>query len=265
MRKKMLYYLYLIDEDKQTPEQKELYNIHYLCLKHYSNVFDDMHFVFSVDDVNNVELVKKWEEKLLKFHNRGSITFEIHKNDEYCESGVFKSHLIDKLNENELVFFGHGKGLTNVLKHPKDIIFSWVMGLYFYSLNFMEEMEQKLQSSKAISFGSFMTNNKYEDTTKYKWFYIGTFFWVNAKKLLSYIKTHNIEFPILSDRFYSEEFLGNVYPTWPKPYAGSHNNFYMLDTYDYYKNYNEILDILYANHEDCDEFCEQIKKELNEL
>ena len=119
-------------------------------------------------------------------------------------------------------------------------------------------MEEKLLRTKAISFGSFLTRNLVDDTNKFQWFYIGTFFWINPRKLLSYIKVHNIDFPLISDRFYSEEFLGNIYDIWPNPYGATHNNNYVTNAYNYYENFEEILNAIYPEHEDADRFYKYI-------
>ena len=61
--------------------------------------------------------------------------------------------------EEKLVFFGHNKGITNIKKYGKDNIMYWIAGMYFFSLNYMDEVVDKLIGRPSFSYGSMLTKN----------------------------------------------------------------------------------------------------------
>ena len=254
VNKKLIFYFYLTEENVNN----EIYTLHYKCLEIYAHLFDEMLFVLSLDDINNKQLIQMWETKLLALHTKGSITFDIIKNNKYCESYAFKKYVVDKLKVNDLVFFGHGKGITNITKYNPELIKKWIVGMYYYNLNFIEEVEDSLIKRKFLSYGAFLSKNKKDWANKYHWFYIGTFFWLNSKKIYDYIKNNNIEMPLFCDRFYDEEFLGNIYDTWPERTATSHDSVFLCDAVDFYNYIDIYLDDLYPDREDFEYFFKKI-------
>lgn len=256
-----MFYFYLTEELSDS----EIYRFHLYCLNKYAHIFDKMTFILSLNDTNNIELIRKWENKLLRLHTKGTIEFEIHKNDEFKESASFKEHVSDKLGENELVFFGHGKGVTNIEKYSKEQIYMWIAGMYFYNLNFMDEVEESLVNKKYMSYGSFLCKNQeYKDFryTKYQWYYIGTFFWINSGKIKNYITANEIELPLLCERFYDEDFLGNIYDCWPTRNAYSHNGTFLRNAHDFYRYTNDYINMLYDDRSDFDDFLKEINENI---
>lgn len=258
MKKKLVFYFYI----NESNTDNLVYKLHLQCLQQYAHVFDEILFVLSTDDTSNISLIRKWEDKLIKLHTKGTISFEIMQNNEYRESDAFKRHVIDKLKDNELVFFGHGKGITNIEKYDPELIKKWIVGMYFYNLNFMDEVEDALINKKFLSYGSFLTKNEKDWTNKYHWFYIGTFMWLNSKKLCNYINQHNIEMPLFCDRFYDEEFLGDIYDIWPERTAYSHNGTFLTNAVDFYDYIDTYFDCLYPDKSDFNEFYEKINKNI---
>lgn len=258
MTKKLVFYFYLNYENKDS----DIYKFHLKCLEHYAHIFDEMLFVLSVDNIHT-DLIHEWEEKLIKLHRKGTISFEVHLNNEFRETDAFKRHVVDNLGEEKLVFFGHGKGITNIENYPAEAIYKWIAGMYFYNLNFMKEVEDALINHKFMSYGSFLTQNK-DEQTKYDWYYIGTFLWLNSGKIKNYIENNFVNLPSYCDRFYDEEFLANIYESWPAPYAYSHNKAYLRNATDYYHHFDEYLDLIYPEHGDFDNFYNEIKKSTDE-
>lgn len=254
MKKRLVFYFYLTNDLIDS----ELYKTHFACLDRYKDIFDEMVFVISVDDVTDTDLIHKFEERLSGLHTRGNIMFDIHKNDEFRENYAFKKYVVDRLDDDVITFFGHGKGVSNLNHYDKNVIFSWILGMYFYSLNFIDEVEECLIDRKFISYGSFLTKNEKDKTNKYSWFYIGTFFWVNNGKLLQYIKNNNIDFPRLNDRFYDEEFLGNIYNCWPERTAASHQNMFLTNAVDFYNYFEDYLNLIYKERDDFRVFINEI-------
>lgn len=158
-----------------------------------------------------------------------------------------------------MVFFAHNKGTTNILKYPKEEIYTWVIAMYYYNLEFMEEVTNALYNKNYISYGTFLTqNDESEHLTKNGWYYIGTYYWINCVKLKEYMYINNIVMPKMGDRFYAEEFLSNIYGSWPLALAASHNSAYLINCTDYYNHTREYLNWLYPNDEGYNSFYKEI-------
>ncbi len=134
--------------------------------------------------------------------------------------------------------------------------------MYFFSLNYIDEVETLLVQRPMMSYGSMLTKNT-DSNIKYHWAYIGTYFWINSGILYDYIKHFNIELPHCTNRFYDEEFLGNIYPI--DYYAKSHNCRYILEGVNYYENARKYIEIIYDGDglDEFNEFYDKIIKELN--
>lgn len=251
MNKKLVFSFYL----SRDTFDREINQLHFSCLSEYAHIFDEIIFVIIANDTEDTELIKKLQRKVIDLPYTGTITFKIVKNNDFRESYVFKTEVIDRLGEDDLVFFAHNKGISNVEWANKRQIYLWVVGMYYYSLNFMEEVDSKLVRGKYLSYGSFLTENKDIDNrgTKYGWSYIGTFFWMNSKKVKDYIELNNVYTPQLSDRFFDEDFLGNIYPKDLKM-AGSHNDIYIRNAGDYYSFAENYIRTLYGDANDFYEF-----------
>lgn len=245
MLKKLVFYLYY----SNSKDLHEFYDFHFSCLKEYYHIFDEAVFVISVDDVTDYDLIREAEGKILNIFKGKNVSFDIHKNDRMCEIYAFEKYVVNAKERDRLIFFGHSKGSTNVKQYNKENIYKWIAGMYFFNLNFMDEVERCLLGKKSMSYGSFLMYDELNETNRYKWFYIGTFFWVNLGKIDNYIKQNNIELPSISDRFYAEEFLGDIYPFEQLPYAASHLNRVLINARDFYHYINEYINELYSEEE----------------
>ena len=85
-------------------------------------------------------------------------------------------------------------------------------------------------------------------TTKYHWFYPGTFFWINMRSLYNFSKCN--ELPKIESRCYVENFPGNLTPMKGVPLqdqlAVSSADYYYDDynpteVYDFYNKSKEVL------------------------
>ena len=253
--KKLVFAFYLTDDGLNS----EINRLHFECLSKYCYIFDEIDICIIKDKNLSEKTLHEAEKKFIEFHKGSKIEFKLFDNTPYRESLVFKKEIADCLSENKLVFFAHNKGVTNVLKYDKDTIYTWVAAMYFYSLNFMDEVIDSLYNKKFYSYGSFLTlNNEDERCNKFGWYYVGTFFWINTGKLYAYMKNNNIELPLMNDRFYSEEFLGNIYPSWNLIFTASHENRYLRNAKDYYHQAKEYLSILHENTDDFNKFYNNI-------
>ncbi len=107
MTKKLVYNFYLT----KGCIDNEVNRLHLRCLEIYSHIFDEMLFVLSLDDTDDLETIRAFQNRLLKLHTKGSITFSIVKNNEFRETAAFKREVVDKMPEEKLVFFAHNKGI----------------------------------------------------------------------------------------------------------------------------------------------------------
>ena len=248
MTKKLVYSFY-VSEDTYHLKINE---IHFRCLDKFKGSFDCVDITFIVDDrERDMDYVYDAEKRFLEMFRGKDIQFSLVDNNEFRESYVFYNKVATKLDENELVFFGHNKGVSNVDKYDIRQIYTWVCGMYYYSLNFMDEVQYKLVGRKFYSFGSFPTkNDEPEKPNKYGWYYIGTFFWINCVKLRQYMRIHDIDVPEMGDRFYDEEFLGNIIDAFPKIMAGCHDELFLQNCYNYYESTTEFMKLIYDTKED---------------
>lgn len=246
MNKKLVFAFYLSKN-----YSSEIVDIHFRCLEWFKDSFDTVEIVFILDDNYNKENLLDAQRRFTQIFLGKPISFSMVPNTPYREALVFHDYVATKLSEYELVFFAHNKGTTNVGKCPLEEIYTWVMAMYFYSLNYMGEVEDMLWNKKFMSYGPFLTQNtEPEKPTKYDWYYVGTFFWINGKKIFQYMRNSNIPLPVMGDRFYAEEFLANIYPSWPYVTAGSHGTRYLTEADDFYHISTRHVRSCYTPEED---------------
>lgn len=179
----LVFYFYGFDGYKDNRAIK----IHFKCLKKYCNVFDNALFIISVNDITNIKLISDIEHDLINcgFNN---ISFKIHQNDVYCEANVFKEEIVNKLNEYEgITFFGHTKGVSNYTEETKDSMDEWITSMYFFNLEYTKNIEGYLAFDVSLFYGHFLS--RHLDGLFY---YNGTFFWINTKKLYHHKNVFNI-------------------------------------------------------------------------
>lgn len=240
MNRKLVFSFYVNEN-----YQDEINNIHFRCIEHFKDCFDNADISFIVDE-GYKEYLFDAESRFLKIFRGKDISFSVLKNNEFRESKVFYDKIATRLKDEELVFFAHNKGISNVFKHDRTQIYQWVMAMYYFSLNYPEEMQQRLVNEKYYCYGSFLTkNDEPEHCNKYGWYYIGTFFWLNGKKLYQYMVNNEIELPVMGDRFYDEEFLGNILQTWPLVMTASRRNKYLVNCGDFYSYASEYVKMAY--------------------
>lgn len=247
MNKTLLYYLYVTPDffDRIT----NLVNIE--CLRKYAHIFDNAKIILSLDDTKDYDLINKVEHLFVDLGFKGNVSFVIHKNDEYRESMVFKEELADKLYDLDgLVFFGHGKGFSNLdTGYEKQSMLHWIVGDYYLSLEFMEEAENLITGMNTFStYGAFplvlkkrefdddhlSKDEQYLGRIKYNWCYSGTFFWINPARIYDHLAIFKQEIPKIHDRYYSEKFLGNVMSF--ESNACGHNLMYLWHTNNMYND-----------------------------
>ncbi len=239
----------------------EINTIHFRCIGHFKNCFDCADITFILEDkVTCMVYARQAEQRFLDIFIGKNIQFSFIDNNEFRESKVFYDKIATRLKDEELVFFAHNKGISNVFKHDRAQIYQWVTAMYYFSLNYPEEMQKRLVNEKYYCYGSFLTkNDEPERCNKYGWYYIGTFFWINGKKLYQYMRNNEIDLPVMGDRFYDEEFLGNILQTWPLVMTASRRNKYLVNCGDFYNYATDYTKIAYEEDiEDFNAFCKDI-------
>lgn len=246
MKKTLVYYNFV-------SKNKNLSNFHYSLLREYAYIFDELKFCISIDDIDDKESILEIEKEILDIFGINSIkiTFYVIKNDKlFCEANFFYEEVAKKMNEYDLVFYAHGKGMQT--GKDEESIKHWICSMYYYCLNFMEEVEQKLSyNTKYYSYGHFLFDqfNHYYNESYFKNVYCGTFFWMNAKKIHNYMIDYRISIPKPTDRYFSENFLSLILTDG----FSSHNNKAIKDSdvaMDLYRNNYNIIKYLYPNNED---------------
>lgn len=203
---------------------------HFRCLKYYSEVFDEAIIVIVCDD-NLVEDANEIKKKFIDILNTPNITFKIRQNNPYYEAGTFYDEIVDNPTPyGGLTFFGHNKGVSNVFDEDKSktAILSWICALYYYGLNFTDEVEKELCSKpSSIFYGPYLMQDSYI-ANKYHLWYAGTFYWVNSERL-----KRNRTIPVMCDREYAEWLPGEIGGIGT---ATSHGLIYLPDS-DLYRNW----------------------------
>lgn len=222
-------------------EQKFIFNLHLNLLSFYQHIFDDVQINIACDDIH-YPLLNKIKHKILDIFNRDdqNVCIKIVQNTNVREGKTCYEEIFAPGTEyNGIVFFGHSKGLTNVLTEPNNMknIKHWVCALYYFSLNFMDECEHYLVNNSAF-YGSIL--NAYKETTS--WIYSGSFYWVNIHNLKNTIRmtSTNTMYKLSGclSRTYAEQICGLLIPNIDNTVIRSHNMTYLLvpNTYDMYHN-----------------------------
>jgi len=216
MKKRLVFHFFIAKDWRTNP----IYKIHFNCLDYYKECFDEAYFALSLEDPNDIDSLYEVKQKLVDiFRALDKIEFERVPNTDFCECPTFKSQIAERIGKDDFVFFAHTKGVMNIKEFEKDKVYQWICGLYYFSLN--EQKQDKgfldrifINNTHFISYGSFKLQFylKHKTFNKYEWYYCGTFFWINSKRLSDYIRINETKLPEMSDRFYSENFLGNIYP-----------------------------------------------------
>ena len=223
--KTLVYFFYCRDDIN---EYKEVFDLHLELLKKNINIFNYSKFILAFNDLNNNELIdfyKNYIQSYLEINN--NFEFIIVQNEPLNREGIyFYYEVVKKLNEYDgLLFFGHNK---SDLVIDKQIIYDWLIGTHFINFYDINDVENKLIYDKYMAYGGFPTylieQREYIHSI---YFYDGTFFWINPKKLIN-LHYHEIQhytdfFEILlreqknesiikldEFRFFAEIFLNNV-------------------------------------------------------
>jgi hypothetical protein len=202
--KKQLYFYFYTRRDTLFSEVNQ---IHFKCLEYYRNVFDEAFICISIDDINDEELIKDTQTIFFDIFKGKTLSFKVMQNNQQlCESMFFHEEILDNLDKLDLVFFAHGKGVTNITdpRCDRESLLHWIVGLYYGSLNNYYCAINKITRDTYFTCGSFYTK-RYDMRL-----YSGTFYWMNTKRINTYVKRNKIDLPKLSNRYEVEYFPYNI-------------------------------------------------------
>ena len=231
--------------------------MHLECLKRYSHVFDSAIFSICFED-NDMSRAEEVEKDLMDCGFIKDVRFVLVENSQLTESITLKTHIIDRLGDIDgLVFFGHTKGVTNVKTFSYDVEskLKWIYSLYFYNLEFVDEMEKNLLYSYpyiSTFFGALRTTMDDGITFHYP----GTFYWINPMNLYNDVKSGLVTIPKLANRAFSES-LPLIYKTSNTCHAVACHNQGWMEWYDLYNgNMDAVInlfgdeDLFFKNYND---------------
>lgn len=256
--KRLIFHFYA---EKNYKENRAI-KIHLNCLKYYSHIFDEALFCIAIDDAEDKDLYKSVEKDLIDCGFK-DIRFKEVKNDVYREARTFYEEVARNMsNLDGMTFFGHTKGYTNYIRMPNgatvESLDQWITGLYYFSLNNVEEVEQNLFGQPFFNnfYGSFLSYCKIDCFGQDFPLYSGTFFWVNGLQL-SQEKFWHI--PKLDTLAYAENFLSKYY--FYEDFSNKCNhrysgiNDYMAYCTNYYYYSPEVIPLFFLeNEEDLNKF-----------
>lgn len=209
IKKHLVFHFYVPKEYKEN----EAIRIHLQCLRMYSHVFDSAVFAICFEEKTE-ELIDEVEKDILSLGFKNDVRIVVVENTLLTESVTFKRFVLDEIDRTEgMVFFGHTKGVTNkeTYKSRWEDIKKWIVALYFYPLEFVDEAEKKMfypSPWQITFFGPLMTT--YDECKTFN--YPGTFFWLNPQLLYNDIKIGMVEIPKMANRSFTED-LPFIYKT----------------------------------------------------
>lgn len=249
--KLLVYNMYIIDSYVDNSATGKIYDMHFIMLNKICPLFDEIIFILTYNGNNNDQIVLNFKKKLIEECSQcPKITFIFEKNNaNYREGIIYKKYIIDKLNEYDgLTMFGHSKGVTNSNNiNYLDNTLLWIYSLYYLNTTWNLEVFNKLDDNpncKYITYGGLYFKDR-RHNIKYNWFYSGSFYWLNTKKLLKYITDNNIDYSSYLSKINehglmrcAELFPGNIIP---EEYAAFHFDEHFNKQYNHFLNYgNEI-------------------------
>ena len=223
MKKRLIFNFYIDENWKENHMNK----IHLFCLEYYKHIFDEIVFMVSLNEPQNSKLIYDFEKHILSLELCPNIQFIVKKNHVFREAKNFYDEIATKLSENDgLTFFAHNKGITNYNSgtYPNCDVEKWVTSMYYGCLERPQDMEYWLTDGRKLAYGTLLDiiNEEYNDDRlffdslglwlgKRRYFYMGTFFWMNCPMIGYYMNNNNIELPQLVDRWYAENFFANIF------------------------------------------------------
>ena len=242
---RLVYYFYIPND-----EFNEMYELHFKCLEQYSNLFDESTFFIAIDDFD-ADKVRYVENRLINCGFNKNVKFNVIPNNESLrEAKILKEEIVDKMRDLDgLTFFAHTKGVSTYTINPESNKI-WVAAMYYFNLNYVEDVKKYLYEYHNNSYGFFRCFDSEFYQIKNRWMYCGTFMWLNCPKIHHYIETQNVVVPELFDKYFAEEFIGNVTPWTLSCSEGG----WVTKNQNLYNDCKEVLNLFIDTEEKLNEF-----------
>lgn len=258
MKKRIVFHLYY----NKSLMGNVMYRVHKTCLSRYSHLFNTAIFNIVLDDVTDEVSLNEAKQFIFDTgFKEENTTFYVSENGKMRDSQTFYDYIVKSLGSYDgITFFGHSKGLTNIrgIENKDENIIYWVTAMYFFNLENIDEFE----NGPYIAYMNPLVDNsnyiakhpgKCTNEPMYGYYPIGTFFCIKDRQLLEYIQNNNITLPVFENRFYDENFIGNILP-FEFPLLGSYCNHYGYDMVDFYNRARFYIVRLYGETEGWDSY-----------
>lgn len=149
-----LIFSYYITE---SGEITSIHKLHINLLKLFIDKFKIKDFIITIDDTENIESIEKHKNYIIS--NLGNdINIFIEKNDKFNREGIiYYKYVISKLDEysanNELLFFGHLKGISN---DDLNNTIKWVSLMYYFNLFYSYDAIDKLYNYQKEDYSKYI-------------------------------------------------------------------------------------------------------------
>lgn len=223
-------------------------NLHLECLSMFKDRFNESVFVLSCEDLNDA-YVDTIKEFIYSLKLRGDVHIKIRKNDDvYRESVTFNEEIMFKLDKLDgSTFFAHNKGTSRYgsINDPYignwyEYLLKWISFMYYVNLHPIKEVTKMLNSMSTLTYGTMCCVNNNPENSYYRnnWMYIGSFQWINTKRLYDYLGRNKSSY----DPSDAEVFIPSHIP-----YNTSLVKSYELRSFWF--NYNEMIRNFFTSHE----------------
>ena len=217
MVKKLLYHWY-VSSDKW----HWAYDLHLKNLEYYRDCFDKKQFVFTYfNEIVNRDALERITKRIKEIMPDAEIM--TYDNDIWLrEAKYFYNEVALKLSDfqkDEAIFFAHCKGRYSEFPENVEENKCWINMLYYANLNNMEMINNYLNDGTTCSIGTLgwrgmcerFEEEQLADTVKYKWVYIGAFYWFVPSRINELMMRNGDELPWV-DRYFVENWVGHVIP-----------------------------------------------------
>lgn len=193
MNKELYFYFYT----RRDLLYNQVNQIHFKCLRHYKDVFDNIFICIALDDVYDKSLIKEAQNIFFDIFAGKNITFKIIENDvELRENKLFIEEILNKLETIDVVFFGHNAYSTydNIENDIENLSYA-IIGLYG-ALENKNVFLQVTKQQSAICGSYFMP-------FKNRHFNLKNFVIINGRRLLCFLRRNESKITIkeISDLF----------------------------------------------------------------
>ena len=237
---KQLVYYFTCD----SYEVYEVYKLHLECIKSYGDIFFKYTFILGFNDTNENELIDHWENIITNYiGNDKNIEYIIVENNKKWREGIhYYNYVYKHLNEFDgLVCWGHSK---RDFAYDKNDIYTWISFCHYIMSHDISDIENKLIYDKYLYVGPF---EGFQGGNMNTTFYMGSFYWMNPKKIYHQYTDEISTFIYYMDYFFSSlndirDYLGSdeitSYERKNLYYLAEHNNTMQMQ---YMYNYQTSL------------------------